>query len=88
MADLIEIRQSEFVDLDSVGFGIMYVRDEGDAPSVCVATVDFATDAEDKHEVRAGQPFQVGGQVWQVAEVRNPGDPDWVVVLRRIDGGR
>jgi len=86
MTEELEMRPSEFADLDSVGFGIMYIKDREAVPSVAVATVDFATDEEATHEVQPGQPFRVAGQTWQVAEVRYPPDAEWVVVLRRVDG--
>jgi hypothetical protein len=80
------LTQSAFADLDSVGFGVAYILDRDTAPIVGLATVDFATGAEDTIEVRPGQTFWIAGQTWQLAEVRQPTRPDWVVVLRRLDG--
>jgi len=80
------LMQSSFVDLDSVGFAVAYMKDRDTVPVVGLATVDFGADDEGRIELRAGEPFQVAGQVWRISEIRNPTDPDWVVVLRRVDG--
>ena len=83
-ADVV-LTQSAFADLDSVGFGVAYITDRDTAPLVGLATVDFATDAEDTIEVRPGQSFRIAGQIWQLVEVRKPTRPDWAVVLRQTD---
>lgn len=89
MLDEVTLTQSAFADLDTVGFGVAYVLDRDTAaPRVGLATVDFATDAEGTIEVRPGEPFQVAGEIWQVAEVRDPTEPDWAVVLRRVGSAR
>lgn len=89
MLDEITLTQSAFADLDTVGFGVAYVLDRDTAaPRVGLATVDFATDAEGTIEVRPGEAFEVAGETWQVAEVRDPTEPDWAVVLRRVGSAR
>jgi Family of unknown function (DUF6406) len=87
MLDVVELRQSSFADLDTVGFGVAYIRDRAAEPRVGLATVDFTTDAEDEIEVGQGDSFEVAGEVWRVADVRRPTEPDWVVVLRRVGAG-
>jgi hypothetical protein len=82
--DEVVLTQSVFVDRDSVGFAVAYIKDRDTIPVVGLATVDFGTDDEDRVELGVGQPFQIAGQTWQITEIRNPTDPDWAVVLRRI----
>jgi hypothetical protein len=85
MLDEVILGQSGFADLDSVGFGVAYLLDrDSAAPRVGLATVDFATSAEDTVEIRPGDIFQVAGETWQLAEVRKPAEPDWAVILRRV----
>jgi hypothetical protein len=81
----IELRPSHFVDADQVGFGIAYIRNPSKGPTVGVATVDYSTGAENTVEVRPREPFQVGGQTWQVTRIRNASSDDWTIVLRRTD---
>jgi hypothetical protein len=88
MIDEVELRQSSFADLDSVGFAVAYILDPDTTPRVGLATVDFSTRAEERIELRPGESFQIAGQTWQVAEVRKPAAPDWTVVLRRLGATR
>jgi hypothetical protein len=86
--DVVVLRQSEFADAGSAGFGVAYIRDRDRTPQVGLAIVDFATKAEDTVAVRPGESFGVAGEVWQLAEVRNPAQRDWEVVLRRVRAAR
>lgn len=87
MIDDVVLTQSAFADLDTVGFGVAYVLDRDTAvPRVGLATVDFSTNAENTVELRPGEAFQIAGETWQLTEVRKPTEPDWAVVLRRVDG--
>jgi hypothetical protein len=79
------LTQSAFVVRGPVGFAVAYLKDRDTVPVVGLATVDFGSDEEDRVELRAGEPFQVAGQVWQISEIRNPAADDWVVLLQRID---
>lgn len=83
-ADDVVLTQSAFVDLDSVGFGVAYIRDRDSAPVVGLATVDFTADAEDTIELVPGQRFPIAGQTWMLAEVRRPTQPGWAVILRQL----
>jgi hypothetical protein len=87
MLNEIHLMQSTFADLDTVGFGVAYMTDRETVPRVGLATVDFSTQAEGRVELRPGESVEVGGEVWQLAEVRNPTEPDWAVVLRRVGAG-
>lgn len=82
--DDIELTQSAFAREGSVGFGVAYLLDLATSPRVGLATVDFTTNEEGTVELRSGETFQVSGEMWQLTEVRDPTEPDWVVVLRRI----
>jgi hypothetical protein len=84
MLNEVVLTQSTFADLDTVGFGVAYIADPETVPRVGLATVDFSTDAEDRVELRPGESFQIAGEVWQLAEVRDATQPDWAVLLRRI----
>jgi hypothetical protein len=86
--DEVVLRQSEFADADTVGFGVAYLRDRDSVPRVGLATVDFATKAEDTVAVQPGESFQVAGELWQLTEVRKPAERDWQVVLRRVRTAR
>lgn len=86
MINEVALTQSAFADLDTVGFGVAYILDRDTVPRVGLATVDFATNAEARIEVRPGESFQIAGEVWQVAEVHQATQPDWAVVLRRVQG--
>jgi hypothetical protein len=85
MIGKVVLTQSTFEVEGPVGFAVAYLKDRDTVPVVGLATVDFGTDDEGRVELRAGEPFQVAGQVWQISEIRNPNNPDWVVVLQRID---
>jgi Family of unknown function (DUF6406) len=85
MTGQVRLTQSTFKRDGPAGFAVAYLKDRGTVPVVGLATVDFGTDDEDRVELRAGEPFQVAGQMWQISEIRNPTTPDWVVVLQRID---
>lgn len=85
MAHEVELRQGTFADLDSVGFAIMYVDDQGAVPQVGLGAVDFATDEETTLEVEPGRPFSIAGQVWRVAEVHRGERDKWVALLQRVD---
>jgi Family of unknown function (DUF6406) len=96
-ADIVEIGPSQFVETDSIGFGVAFITHRDTVPLVSVIAVDLDTDEESRRDVHPGQPFQVAGQTWQVASFRAPPaagaqdasgylDDEWEVVLRRIDG--
>lgn len=84
MLNEIHLTQSAFADLDTVGFGVAYIADRETVPRVGLATVDFAASAESRIELRPGDSVEVGGEVWQLTEVRNPTEHDSAVVLRRV----
>jgi hypothetical protein len=79
----IVLRQSDFEDCDTAGFGVSHIRDRDTVPVVSLATVDFSNDAEGTVELRAGESFQIAGETWQLTEVRSPATRDWAVFLRR-----
>ena len=85
MRNEIRLTHSAFAELVTVGFGVIDILDTTSSdPVVVLATVDCATDAENTAELRPGESVEVAGEVWQLAEVRNPTEEDWEVVLRRI----
>lgn len=98
-ADVVDIGPSQFVETDSIGFGVASIAHRSTVPLVSVIAVDLDTDQESRHDVHPGEPFQVAGQTWQVVSFREPTavrpqddssylDQDWEVVLQRMDGAR
>lgn len=84
MADEIVVQGTGFSERWPVGFGIAYIEEHVDNPLIRVAAVDLATGDEGSHDVHRGEPFEVAGQTWEVAEIRHPVLVEWEVVLRRV----
>ena len=85
MLNEIDLTWSESAELGTVGFTVAYLLDRETVPRVGLVTIDFSRNAEERIELRPGDSFQVGGETWQLAEVRNPTEKDWAVVLRRVN---
>jgi hypothetical protein len=84
VADEIVVQGTGFAERWPVGFGIAYIDDHGTDPLIRVASVDLTTGDEASHDVHRGEPIEVAGQTWQVAEIRHPVLVEWEVVLRRV----
>lgn len=82
--DEILLHGTAFTESGPVGFGIAYVKNRDTDPLVGIVAVDTATGDEARYKVRRGEPFQVAGQTWHVAEVRYPPGVRREVVLRRV----
>lgn len=78
------IRPTWYISTRSAGFGVRAVREgPGGAPLVYL---DVATDAtEVELELRPGDTFRAGDELWLLAEVRHPDGADWEVVIRQVD---
>jgi hypothetical protein len=87
MLNEIRLSQSTFTELDTVGFGVVDILDTGAVPVVVLAAVDCATNAERTVELRPGESVEIAGEVWQLAEIRDPAEEDWTVVLRQVGAG-
>lgn len=70
MADEVVVRGTGFARRWPVGLGIGGVVDTDAGPLIRVGAVDLATGDEAWHDVRRGEPFEVAGQRWEVAEAR------------------
>jgi Family of unknown function (DUF6406) len=84
VADEIVLQGTGFHREWPVGFGIGGVDERDPEPLIRVAAVDLATGEEAWHDVHRGEPFEVAGQTWQVAEVRYGFAMAREVVLRRV----
>jgi len=78
------IRPTWYISTRSAGFGVREVRAcPGGAPLVYL---DVATDAtEVELELRPGDTFRAGTELWLLAEVLRPDGTDWEVVIRQVD---
>lgn len=84
MADEIVVQGTGFARRWPVGFGIGGIDERGADPLIRVAATDLATGDEAWHDVHRGEPFEVAGQTWQVAEIRHPVLVEYEIVLRRV----
>lgn len=78
------VQGSGFAQRWPIGFGIGHVEDRDTDPLIRVGAVDLQTGDEAWHDVHRGEPFEVAGQTWQVAEVRHGPGRKREVVLRRV----
>ena len=83
VTDEIVVRGTGFARRWPVGFGIGYVDEREPEILIGVAATDLTTGNEAWHDVRRGEPFEVAGQTWEVAEVRYGFGMKREVVLRR-----
>ncbi|MGW0688438.1 DUF6406 domain-containing protein [Streptomyces sp. NPDC002754] len=68
---------------ENARFSVNDIYRESDA-SVRVRIVAVSGEAQ-HHTLRVRETFPVGGETWQLAELRDwPSEDDWIVVLRRV----
>lgn len=78
------VQRTRFARSWPAGLGIGGVADSDAGPLIRVGAVGLATGDEAWHDVRRGEPFEVAGQRWEVAEVRHGPGMEQEVVLRRV----
>lgn len=80
------IRPTWYISTRSAGFGVRDVyRRPGDDPLVYLDVATDGTKDDHEHELRPGDTFHAGGELWVLADVRYPAGADWEVVIRRLD---
>lgn len=80
------IRPTWYISTRSAGFGVRDVRERpGSAPLVYLDVATDATKGDVEHELRPGDTFRAGPELWLLADVRHPDGTEWEVVIRRID---
>ena len=80
------IRPTWYISTRSAGFGVRDVRRRpGGAPLVYLDVASDTTKDDLEHELRPGDTFRAGHELWLLADVRYPAGADWEVVIRRVD---
>lgn len=80
------IRPTWYISTRSAGFGVRDVRERpGSAPLVYLDVATGTTEGGIEHELRPGDIFRAGTELWLLADVRHPDGTDWEVVIRQVD---
>ncbi|MFF3359406.1 DUF6406 domain-containing protein [Streptomyces sp. NPDC002917] len=83
MADEVSLRHGVPGELDGVSYIVRRVRAPKERP-VSVALV-VITDREQDYDLGIGDTFPVRDQTWKLDRVDNLPNPDWRVILRKIE---
>lgn len=80
------IRPTWYISTRSAGFGVRDVRRRaGGAPLVYLDVATDTTKDDLEHELRPGDTFRAGEELWLLADVRYPAGADWEVIIRRVE---
>jgi uncharacterized protein DUF6406 len=78
------VRQGRLAHIDSgaIGGGGCFVDDHGRA-TVTLAVIPQGTDGEDL-DLRQGDTFRLGAEVWEVTEIHQPGTSVWAATVTYV----